>query len=65
MTTAALHIAVEPFDGDHPEMVGLHRVHRDQVALPAGVFLVAWLDGEAVGCGAVRRLLGGAAQSDP
>lgn len=87
MTTAALRIAVEPFDGpgagplvaalmtdlgaryaadgeadgDHPEMVGLHQLRPDQVVPPAGVFLVAWLDGEAVGCGAVRRLLGGPA----
>lgn len=46
-------------EGDHPEMVAHHRVRPEQVVPPAGVFLVAWLDGEAVGCGAVRRLLGG------
>jgi GNAT superfamily N-acetyltransferase len=30
----------------------------DMVSRPAGVFLVAWLDGEAVGCGALRALHG-------
>lgn len=45
--------------GDSPEMVGLHRVRAEQVTPPAGVFLVAWLEGEPVGCGAVRRLIGG------
>jgi GNAT superfamily N-acetyltransferase len=33
-------------------------VTPEMVARPAGVFLVAWLDGEAVGCGALRALHG-------
>lgn len=32
-------------------------VHAEQVTPPAGVFLVAWLDGEPVGSGALRRLV--------
>lgn len=50
-----------PADGDNPEMVGHHRVRPEQVRPPAGAFLVARLDGEPVGCGAVRRLLDGPA----
>jgi GNAT superfamily N-acetyltransferase len=34
-------------------------VRPEQVTPPAGVFLVAWLDGEPVGSGAVRRLVSG------
>lgn len=33
-------------------------VRPEHVTPPAGVFLVAWLDGEPVGSGAVRRLVG-------
>jgi GNAT superfamily N-acetyltransferase len=46
-------------DGDHPEMVGLHRVVVEQVTPPHGVFVVARVDGVAAACGAVRRLIGG------
>jgi GNAT superfamily N-acetyltransferase len=33
-------------------------VTPEMVARPTGVFLVAWVDGEAVGCGALRALHG-------
>jgi putative acetyltransferase len=50
-----------PADGDDHEVVGAWAVRRDQVTPPHGAFLVAWRDGEAVGCGAVRPLLTGPA----
>ena len=46
-------------DGDAPEVVATYTVQPEQVTPPAGVFLVARLDGEAVGCGALRRIVGG------
>jgi GNAT superfamily N-acetyltransferase len=47
--------------GDDPATVAHFVVRAEQVTPPAGVFLVAWLDGAPAGCGAVRRLLGGPA----
>jgi GNAT superfamily N-acetyltransferase len=46
-------------DGDHPELVALHRVLVEQVTPPHGAFVVARVDGAAAACGAVRRLIGG------
>jgi GNAT superfamily N-acetyltransferase len=46
-------------DGDHPEVVALHRIRVEQVTRPHGVFVVARVDGVAAACGAVRRLIGG------
>jgi GNAT superfamily N-acetyltransferase len=48
-------------DGDDPEMVATFAVRPEQVTPPAGSFLVARLDGVPVGCGAVRRMIRGAA----
>jgi GNAT superfamily N-acetyltransferase len=48
-----------PADGDSPEVVGLHAVRAEQVTPPHGAFVVARLDGVAVGCGAVRALVVG------
>ena len=31
-------------------------LHADHLALPHGVFLVAWCDDEAIGCGGIRRI---------
>lgn len=50
-----------PADGDAPEVVAAHRVRTEQVTPPRGVFVIAWADGDPVGCGAVRPLLGGPA----
>ena len=47
-----------PGAGDAPEIAQLWAVRTDQVTPPRGVFLVARLAGEPVGCGAVRRVLG-------
>jgi len=43
-------------DGDDPETAALWAVRPEQVTPPAGVFLVARIDGVAVGSGAVRPL---------
>ncbi len=48
-----------PTDGDSPEVIGLHAVRAEQVTPPHGVLLVARLDGDPVGCGAVRPVLAG------
>jgi GNAT superfamily N-acetyltransferase len=48
-----------PGDGDNPEISGVWAVRAEQVTPPAGVFLVARLDGVPVGCGGVRPLIGG------
>jgi GNAT superfamily N-acetyltransferase len=48
-----------PGDGDDPEISGVWAVRAEQVTPPAGVFLVARLDGVPVGCGGVRPLIGG------
>jgi GNAT superfamily N-acetyltransferase len=48
-----------PGDGDNPEVAGAWAVRTEQVTPPAGVFLVAWLDGVAVACGGVRAVIGG------
>lgn len=42
-----------------PELTAIWGVRPGQVAPPAGTFLVAWLGGEPVGCGAVRPLVTG------
>jgi putative acetyltransferase len=39
-----------------------HSLTADEVAKGAGAFVVAWLDGEPVGCGAVRLLSPGRAE---
>lgn len=44
---------------DAPELVALWALRTEQVTPPDGTFLVAWLDGEPVGCGAVRPLVTG------
>ena len=46
-----------PADGDHHEVSGVWAVRGEQVAPPHGVFVVAYIGGEPVGCGAVRRLV--------
>jgi GNAT superfamily N-acetyltransferase len=46
-------------DGDDPEAVAVWAVHPEQVTPPAGVFVVARLDGRPVGCGALRPMPGG------
>ena len=43
-------------DGDDPETAAMWAVRPEQVTPPAGVFLVARIDGIAVGTGAVRPL---------
>lgn len=48
-------------DGDDPDVAAHFTVRAEQVTPPAGVFLVARLDGVPVGCGAVRPVTGGAA----
>jgi GNAT superfamily N-acetyltransferase len=48
-----------PGDGDAPEVVDRYRVRAEQVSPPQGVFLVARLAGEPVGCGAVRAVIDG------
>jgi GNAT superfamily N-acetyltransferase len=45
-------------EGNDPEVVGLWAVRTEQVTPPAGVFLVAWLDGVAVACGGIRAVIG-------
>jgi GNAT superfamily N-acetyltransferase len=45
-------------DAHTAEMMALWAVRPEQVRPPLGVFLVAWLDGEPAGCGAIRPLLG-------
>ena len=46
-------------DGDDPDVAAHFTVRAEQVTPPAGVFVVARLDGEPVGCGAVRPVTGG------
>lgn len=41
------------------ELTNAWRVETSQVTLPAGVFAIARLDGEPVGCGCVRRIFRG------
>jgi GNAT superfamily N-acetyltransferase len=53
--------AEDPADGDDPAVAAHFTVRAEQVTPPAGAFLVAWLDGVPVGCGAVRPVTGGAA----
>jgi GNAT superfamily N-acetyltransferase len=53
--------AEDPADGDDPDVAAHFTVRAEQVTPPAGVFLVARLDGVPVGCGAVRLVPGGAA----
>jgi GNAT superfamily N-acetyltransferase len=48
-------------DGDDPGAAAVWAVRPEQVTPPAGVFVVARLGGEPVGCGAVRPMLGGPA----
>ena len=50
-------------DGDSDEMMAQFAVRTHQVTPPVGIFLVARLDGEPAGCGAVRRVVGGPAQT--
>ena len=50
-------------DGDSHEMMAQFTVRAHQVTPPVGIFLVAWLDGEPAGCGAVRRVIGGPAEA--
>ena len=47
-----------PGDGDAPEVARRWALHAEQVTPPRGVFLVARLAGESVGCGGVRRVPG-------
>lgn len=44
-------------DGDDPEEAAAWTVRPEQVSPPAGVFLVARIDGMPVGCGALRPAL--------
>lgn len=46
-----------PADGDNHEISGAWTVRGEQVVPPQGVFVVAYLGGAAVGCGAVRPLV--------
>jgi GNAT superfamily N-acetyltransferase len=48
-------------DGGDADAAAVWAVRPEQVSPPAGVFVVARLDGEPVGCGAVRAMLGGPA----
>ncbi|HZM32429.1 MAG TPA: GNAT family N-acetyltransferase [Acidimicrobiales bacterium] len=48
-------------DGGDAQTAAVWAVRPEQVTPPAGVFVVARLDGEPVGCGAVRPVLGGPA----
>ena len=48
-----------PGDGDAPDVAERFRVRVEQVTPPQGVFLVARLAGEPVGCGAVRSVIDG------
>ena len=48
-------------DGDDPEEAAAWTVRPEQVTPPAGVFLIARIDGTAVGCGALRPALDGTA----
>lgn len=50
----------DPAGGDL-EWAALWVLRPDQVVPPEGAFLVAWLGGEPVGCGAVRPLVTGEA----
>jgi putative acetyltransferase len=55
----ARYAADGPGNGDNPEIAGAWAVQADQVVAPQGAFVVAWLGGEAVACGALRRMLVG------
>ena len=46
-------------DGDDPEEAAVWTVRPEQVTPPAGTFLVARIDGDPVGCGALRAALDG------
>ena len=48
-------------DGDDPEEGAAWTVRPEQVMPPAGVFLIARIDGAPVGCGALRPALDGTA----
>lgn len=48
-------------DGGDPAAAAVWAVRPEQVTPPAGLFVVAMLGGEPVGCGAVRPVLGGPA----
>jgi GNAT superfamily N-acetyltransferase len=48
-------------DGGDADAAAVWAVRPEQVTPPAGVFVVARFDGEPVGCGAVRPVLGGPA----
>jgi GNAT superfamily N-acetyltransferase len=48
-----------PEDGGDPEEAAAWAVRPEQVTPPAGVFLVARIDGVPVGCGALRPALDG------
>jgi GNAT superfamily N-acetyltransferase len=50
-----------PAEGEHHEISGVWGVRGEQVTPPQGVFVVAYLGGEPVGCGAVRPLVEDAA----
>jgi len=50
---------VDPGDAEHPDVVAVWAVRPEQVRPPRGLFVVARLDGEPVGCGAVRPLVTG------
>ena len=50
-----------PEEGDGPEEAAAWAVRPEQVTPPVGVFLVARIEGEPVGCGALRPALDGTA----
>jgi GNAT superfamily N-acetyltransferase len=50
-----------PAEGEHHEISGVWAVRGEQVTPPQGVFVVAYLGGQPVGCGAVRPLVEDAA----
>lgn len=54
--------AADPDDIDDTVDRAAHNVLGEDVAPPVGAFLVAWRNGEAVGCGAVRRRGDGTAE---
>jgi GNAT superfamily N-acetyltransferase len=52
----------EPADRAEEDAAYLADVTPDQVARPRGAFVVVWLDGEPVACGALRPLAEGEAE---